>query len=297
MSRKNFLKKTTLGIGAFLSYYNLPYRQKFGSLPTNEHLKISLNAYSFNSYLQDGRMDLDDLLMYCSSLNFDAFDPTGYYFSGYPSVPDDEYVYNIKRKAFIQGLGISGTGIRNNFTEPDPSRRVEDLRLIKQWIHVASKLGAPVIRVFAGQSIPEGYSRTEVNGWIAEAFKECAEYGKNHGVMIGLQNHNDYLKNADHVLEILRLVNSEWLGVILDIGSFSTDDPYEDIAKVAPHAVSWQIKEYLGFADRTERVNLEKIVAILRDVDYRGYIPIETLGGDPMDKVPRFLQEVRNALG
>lgn len=297
MSRKNFLKKTTLGIGAFLSFYNLPYRQKFGSLPTNEHIKISLNAYSFNSYLQDGRMDLDDLLMYCSSLNFDAVDPTGYYFPGYPSVPDDEYIYHIKRKAFIQGLGISGTGIRNNFTEPDLSRRAEDLRLIKQWIHVASKLGAPVIRVFAGQSIPEGYSRTEVNGWIAEAFKECVEYGKDHGVMIGLQNHNDYLKNADHVLEILRLVNSEWLGVILDIGSFSTDDPYKDIAKVAPHAVSWQIKEYLSFADRTERVDLEKIVAILRDVEYRGYIPIETLGGDPMKKVPRFLQEVRNALG
>lgn len=242
-------------------------------------------------------MDLDDLLMYCSSLNFDAVDPTGYYFPGYPSVPDDEYIYHIKRKAFIQGLGISGTGIRNNFTEPDLSRRAEDLRLIKQWIHVASKLGAPVIRVFAGQSIPEGYSRTEVNGWIAEAFKECVEYGKDHGVMIGLQNHNDYLKNADHVLEILRLVNSEWLGVILDIGSFSTDDPYKDIAKVAPHAVSWQIKEYLSFADRTERVDLEKIVAILRDVEYRGYIPIETLGGDPMKKVPRFLQEVRNALG
>lgn len=262
----------------------------------NGHIKISLNAYSFNDHLQEGNMSLSDLLKLCSELNFDAFDPTGYYFPNYPGVPGDRYVYGLKREAFLEGMEISGTGIRNDFTDPNPANRKADLALIKEWVQVAAKLGAPVIRVFAGQALPEGYSRKEVDGWLVEALKECVRYGKDSGVMIGIQNHNDYLKNADQVLKILRSVDSDWLGVILDVGSFSTENPYEDIARVAPYAVSWQIKEYLGYRDRKVRTDLKKIVSILRDVDYRGYIPIETLGGDPVTKVPRFLAEVRKAL-
>lgn len=295
MKRKDFLKTTafgSLGAGAsIIQPSHLPAEWSGG-----EKFKISLNAYSFNSYLRDGSMTLDDLIEYCVKLNFDAVDPTGYYFPNYPDVPDDAYVYHIKRKAFIRGLGISGTGVRNNFTDPDAAKRAADVAHIRQWIPVASRLGAPVIRVFAGRGIPQGYSRREMNGWIAEALKECVQYGKAHGVMIGLQNHNDYLKNADHVLEILGLVNSEWLGIILDVGSFSTENPYDDIARVAPHAISWQIKENLGYRNRTVKTDLDNIVKILREVGYRGYIPIETLGGDPKEKVPRFLNEVRRAL-
>ncbi len=283
-------------MGALLPSQRLNQQAADVETRINKGIKISLNAYSFNRYLESGEMTLEELLMYCSEHNFDALDPTGYYFPGYPDVPADEYIYKIKRKAFIHGVEISGTGIRNDFTDPDPERRKADIQHIRQWIEVASKLGAPVIRVFAGRGIPEGYSRSEMNGWIVNALKECVAYGKSHGVMIGVQNHNDYLKNADHVLEIVESVDSDWLGIILDVGSFSTEDPYEDIARVAPHAISWQIKEHLGYRDRTVRTDLRKIVNILEDIAYKGYIPIETLGGDPKEKVPRFLEEVREAL-
>jgi sugar phosphate isomerase/epimerase len=260
------------------------------------NFKTSLNAYSFNSYLQQGKKDLDELIDYCTTLNLDAVDLTGYYFPAYPEIPDDKYIYHIKQKAFVNGLAISGTGIRNDFTDPDPQKRADDIELIKNWIVVASKLGAPVIRVFAGQGIQKGYSRQELNGWIAEALNECTEYGKAHGFMIGMQNHNDYLKNAAQVLEIVELVNSDWFGIILDVGSFSTENPYDDIARVAPHAISWQIKENLGYQDRTVKTDLSKIAKILRNIEYRGYIPIETLGGDPMEKVSIFLNEVNTAI-
>lgn len=296
MSRRNFLKKSALAAGVLLPWQKKQFQHREAGSRINESIKISLNAYSFNDYLQSGEMTLEELLVYCSDLNFDALDPTGYYFPGYPDVPEDEYIYKIKRTAFLQGVEISGTGIRNDFTNPDPAQRKADLNLIRQWVRVASKLGAPVIRVFAGRGIPEGYSRGEINGWIVDALKECVGYGENHGVMIGVQNHNDYLKTADHVLEIVEMVDSEWLGIILDVGSFSTEYPYEDIARVAPHAVSWQIKENLGYQDRTVKTDMIKIVRILENIKYRGYIPIETLGGDPREKVPRFLGEVREAL-
>ena len=46
-----------------------------------------------------------------------------------------------------------------------------------------------------------------------------------------------------------------------------------------------------------EKTDLKKIIGILRQCGYRGYLPLETLGkGDPRIKVPRFLEEVRSAL-
>ena len=57
-------------------------------------------------------------------LGFDAVDPTGYYFKGYPAPAADDEVYRIKHRAFRAGLDISGTGVRNNFVLADGPREM-----------------------------------------------------------------------------------------------------------------------------------------------------------------------------
>ena len=81
---------------------------------------------------------------------------------------------------------------------------------------------------------------------MAEDLKECAEHGKKYGVVIGLQNHGDMLKTADEVIKVLQMVDSPWIGSIVDTGYFLTPDPYVDMARVLPYGVNWQIKEKLG---------------------------------------------------
>ena len=75
----------------------------------------------------NGQMTLEQVLAFCSDLGFAAVDPTGYYFPKYPALPDDSYLYQIKRKAFRLGLDISGTGVRNDFTLPDPANSTPTL--------------------------------------------------------------------------------------------------------------------------------------------------------------------------
>src|ERR1041384_8432010 len=72
-------------------------------------LKTSLNVYSFNKSLTDGSMSIDELIEFCSATGFDGVDITAYYFKGYPNVPPDDYLFDIKRKAFKAGLEITGT--------------------------------------------------------------------------------------------------------------------------------------------------------------------------------------------
>lgn len=265
--------------------------EKFG-----HHFKLSLNVYSFNSLLRKGTVDLFDLLEFCASHGFDAIDPTGYYFPGYPAVPPDEYINKFKKKAFFLGLDISGTGVRNDFVNPDPDRRAVDIELIKHWIEVAAKLGSPNLRVFAGKSTHEGYSREQVFEWMARDIGACCEYGKEHGVVIALQNHNEFLKTAADVDELFERVNSEWLGLNLDIGSYRAGDPYAEIERNVKRAVTWQIKENVWIDGVQTPTDLERLAGIIRRSGYRGYLPLETLGqGDPYVKVPALVARARGA--
>ena len=294
MNRRQFVYTTLPLAASFSPLLHFSMRQK---LNTPYKLKLSCNLYSFNAPLRSGEMSLEEVIDFCAELGFDAVDPTGYYFAGYPIPPADDYIYGIKKRAFLQGLDISGTGVRNDFTTPDASLRAADLSLIKQWVDVAAKMDAPVLRVFTGRNNPEGYSYDQVLEWIIAGFKEATRSAARRGVMIVLQNHNEVLKTAEEVLVVSDRVDSEWFGLNVDIGSLPTGDPYEEIARLAPFACTWQIKENLNRNGIQEKTDLKKVMGIIKNAGYRGYIPIETLGeGDPKLKVTRFLEEVKNAI-
>ncbi len=258
--------------------------------------KLSLNVYSFNNPLRAGEIDLFDVLDFCAEYNMDAIDPTGYYFPGYPEVPSDSYINEFKRKAFLLGLDISGTGVRNDFATPDEASRKADVKMVKEWIVAAAKLGIPNLRVFAGH-IPEGVERDQIFEWMAKDLKDCCEFGRQYGVIVAVQNHNDFLQTADDVDRIFEMVNSEWLGLNLDIGSYRLKDPYEEIKQNIKHAVTWQIKENVWIDGKETPTDFVKLLGIIKDSAYRGYLPIETLGaGDPYKKVPILLENVKNAM-
>ncbi len=269
------------------------------------HVKLALNAFSFNDLLlakatpEKPAFTLPDLLDWCALQNIEAIDVTGYYFPGYPEVPTDEYIYALKQKAFQLGIEISGTGIRNNFASPDPAVRKADVELAKKWIIVASKLGAPVIRLFAG-AIPAGYENKwdEAAGWMVECFKECAAYGEKHGVMIGIQNHGDMLQTAEQCIKVYKAVNSKWAGIILDTGNFKVKDPYTDIETIIPYTANWQVKTSVFGNASTVGMDVNRLMNIIKKSGYRGYLPVETLKMkdkpyDPFVLVPIFMKELK----
>lgn len=295
-ARRNFIKSMVFA-PALTSFDTIKAANSVDS-PKKGFLKTSLNAFSFNEPLMAKTMNLDDLLDFCAEYNFEGIDLTGYYFPNYPQVPTDEYIYHIKRKAHLLGISISGTGIRNDFSNPDAAKRQADVQLIKNWIEVASKLGAPVIRIFAGVINPiKEYSWDTIATWMVKDIKECVEYGQKHGVIVAIQNHNDFIQTADHVIKIIEMVNMEWFGLILDTGSYRQGDPYQQIAQTIKYAVNWQVKENIFVNGVEVKTDLKRLFKIIKESGYRGYIPIETLGkGDPKVKVPKFIEEVREAM-
>ena len=295
-SRRGFIKKVALALPV-LTGNAIFSESKSPAVRRSSKLKLSLNVYSFNSLLRAGKIDLFDVLKFCEKYDLDAIDPTGYYFPGYPDSPPDEFVYRFNREAFLSGIDISGTGVRNDFANPDPESRRKDIEVIKKWIETAALLGSPNLRIFSGANDHDGFSRDQVFDWMAEDIRECCDYGKKFGVVIALQNHNDFLKTSADVDRLFEMVNSEWLGLNLDIGSYRMSDPYSEVEKNIRHAVTWQIKENVWINGKETPVDLRLLLTIIKNAGYRGYLPVETLGaGDPFEKVPKLLEDIRKAL-
>ncbi len=127
-------------------------------------------------------------------------------------------------------------------------------------------------------------------------------------MIIGLQNHGDFLSTAAQCIEMVKLVNSDWFGLIVDTGKFITDDPYTDVAQTIPYAVNFQVKESPFGARSPVKTDLQRLMKIVHASGYRGYLPIETLEikgeprpvpdiqYDPFKVVPVFHQAVKKAI-
>lgn len=300
MQRRNFLMQS-MGAAA-LSASALAPAEAFAKGGVERRpgtrLKIGLNAYSFNSELRSGAMTMDDVIDFCAEHAIDGVDMTGYYFDGYPEVPSDEVIFNLKRKAFLNGVTISGTGVRNDFALTDPSSVKGQIQLVKDWVEVAAKLGSDVVRVFSGKKVADGSTFAKTLEWMIPAFQECAEYGAEHGVIIGLQHHHDFIKTADETIEIVEKVDSDWFSVILDVGSLRVNDVYEEIAKLVPYSCTWQVKEEVWYGEKAVPIDLAKLKAVIDAAEYRGFLPFEALGQDEnamarRKHVARFLAEIR----
>jgi hypothetical protein len=84
----------------------------------------------------------------------------------------------------------------------------------------------------------------------------------------------------------------------VDTGNFIAADPYEEIRKSLPLAVNWQVKEKLLINGVQTPMDLKRLCSIIQSSNYKGNIPIETLGmNDPLNEVPVFYDKVKKHLG
>ncbi|MEA3462444.1 MAG: sugar phosphate isomerase/epimerase family protein [Bacteroidota bacterium] len=289
MQRRSFLKSSSAALVGAGALRRPPEERRLLATycPTP-----SLNAYSFNDALLNGEMSLEQLFQFAAETGFTAVDLTAYYIPGYPEAPSDELLYEIKRKAFRKGMSFSGTGVRNDFTVTGPEKLAEEIEHVKEWIVAASKLGAPNIRVFDGKA-KAGGAADPIRKQVVDAFRECALFGSRYGVNVAFQNHHDFLVNTKDIIDIIKKVDSGWFGLMLDTGSVSGSDPYLEIEKLIPYAVSWQLKEKVRIGADTVPVDFPRLMALIHKGGYQGFLPLETLGeGDPKEKVQTLFRNV-----
>lgn len=292
-NRREFLKKSVMltaagMVGGTAAHAIEPLKR---SAPAQ--MKVSCAAYSFRQFLagRNPTMTLEDFVAKCAAMGLDGTELTSYYF---PQPVTTEYLLKLKKQCFLLGLDVSGTAVGNRFTLPPGEERNKQIALVKAWVDYAAVLGAPVIRIFAGNK-PADATEEQARQWTIECIEECCAYAAQKGVFLALENHGGIVSTADQLLAIVKAVKSDWFGVNLDTGNFRSADPYADLAKVAPYAVNVQVKtEVTPAGGKRTEADFKRIVDILRQAGYRGYLALEYEAAEnPMTAVPKAVEALK----
>jgi sugar phosphate isomerase/epimerase len=303
LNRRLFLRRAALALAA--APLLCPAIEPFNRQGP-PRLRLSLAAYSFRQYFKDGRdkaeaqtdpakqIDLFQFIDFCAAHNCEGAELTSYYF---PPNTDQEFLLKLRRHAFLRGVTLSGTAVGNTFTHPQGAERQSAIALVKKWVDHAAVMGAPHIRIFAG-STPRGLNPAEAKTFCITAIEECAKFAGEKGIFLGLENHGGIVAEPKELLEIVRAINSPWVGINLDSGNFHTDDPYRDFELCAPYAVNVQIKsEIRRRRGGTEPADLKRMIDILRKANYQGFVALEyEAAPDPWKEVPVLLKQLRELL-
>jgi sugar phosphate isomerase/epimerase len=262
------------------------------------HIRLSMAAYSYRKYLDlkikpKPPMTLEDFVGLAAEMDLDAVEPTAYYFA--ETTPD--YLARLKGKCTRLGLDVSGTAVGNDFCVADPAKLKEQLASVKSWTENTARLGGKTMRIFAGK-VPSGDTEEKARTRCVEAIQEACDHAAKHGVILALENHGGIVETIDQMLTLVKAVKHDWFGVNWDTGNFHSADPYADLAQLAPYAVVVQIKTEIKRAGKPkEEADLKKLLDLLRNVGYRGYVALEyEADEDPKTGVPRAIGVLKKLL-
>jgi sugar phosphate isomerase/epimerase len=258
-------------------------------------MRLSIAGYSYRDYFTGKlkpQMTMDDYADLAAEMGLDAIEPTSYYFK-----PTPEFLGKFKARCTKLGLDISGGAVGNNFCHAEPEKVKEEIAKVKQWIEAYSILGAKTIRIFAG-TMPKGDNPEKTIGRCVAAIEEACDHAAKYGILLALENHGGITATAEQLLAIVKAVKHEFFGVNLDTGNFHSADPYAELAAVAPYAVTVQVKTEISRAgQKKEDADLKRIIEILRQVNYRGYVALEyEAAEDPRAAIPRHVEALRKLI-
>jgi sugar phosphate isomerase/epimerase len=218
---------------------------------------------------------------------------------------DNAYLADLKKRAADHGVTnvlimIDDEGALG---DPDEDKRIEAVEKHYKWVEAAKFLGCHSIRVNA-QS--EG-SYDEQMKLAADGLRRLSEFGAQHGIGVIVENHGGLSSNGAWLAAVMKLVDHPNCGTLPDFGNFRVSDDeeydrYKGVRELMPYAKGVSAKSH-KFDDQGNEVHTDyfKMVKIVLDAGYHGYIGVEWEGDEP-DEVEgirltqRLLERVRSRL-
>jgi L-ribulose-5-phosphate 3-epimerase len=276
--------------------------------PKPRKIRLAVSTYSYWHFRGD-RYPVERVIENAAELGFEGVEVL------HRQMADESapYLNKLKQLAFKNGLGLPMLSIHQDFVHPDAAERKKDIAHTERCLGLAAHMGIPAIRLNSGrwntiasfddlmkvrgnEPAIKGFTNGDAFRWVVDAIRACLPRAEQTGVVMALENHWGLTTDADVLLGIWREVNSPWLVINADTGNFP-GDPYEGIAKLAPHASIVQAKTYYGGGEwYTLNLDYKRIAKILRDAGFKGWVSLEMEGKeDAATAVPKSLAVLREA--
>lgn len=273
---------------------------------------IALSTYSLWRFKNEPMRDIHRCIDVASDMGFDGVELLLYQIQQ-NTLLSNSTLQSIKRHAFRAGLPLCGMSTHQGFVSPDKEIRKRNIDLTIGQIELCYRLGIPTMRVNTGRwgtsrnfdelmknrgiepPLP-GYTEEDGYPWVIESLGECVATAEKCGVVLGLENHWGLGLTPEGVMRIVNAIDSPWLQVTLDTGNF-LDDKYAKLEQLAPIAVFVQAKTYYGGGEwYSLDLDYDRIAAMLRRHEYRGWISLEFEGKeDYRTAIPKSLSLLREA--
>ena len=211
-------------------------------------IKIGLESESFHLWLQNKRMDVFGLIDKAAELGFDGviinLVPKKNMTEGLGALGKDDHEHLLKVKKHIEKYNL--------FVELDT--RGIDIAHLSRVVEIAHLLGADIVRTFvmsgtytfgylAGKYI-EGEQGDHLDKSLTE-LRKLLPLLKKYRVKLAIENHE--LEIMEEVLELIKALDSPWVGSLLDTGNMmmSWQEPLKAAKLAAPHAITTHIKDHI----------------------------------------------------
>ncbi len=314
MNRRHFLAATALGLGS--SFTSRAESQPAGTSSTASPIKLAISSYSY-WHFRDPKVSIESVIDKAAALGVQGVDILHRQMDLDQFAPLDDaanaYYQRLKRHAFRAGVDLMCLSIHQDFVSPDPEERKKQIAHTEKCIEIAYRLGVPCIRLNSGRwkTIPDFYKLMDARGlepvlpghteddglkWCIDSIQTCLELAAKRGVLLALENHWGLTRTPEGLLRILNAIESPWLGALMDTGNF-LEDPYEKLEQIADKTVFVQAKTYEGGGEfYTLDLDYQRIAAILKKANYKGYVSLEMEGKeDPDTAVPKSIAMLREA--
>lgn len=160
---------------------------------------------------------------------------------------DPEYLEIVRHEIRDAGIRVAMVTTYPDFTHPDPKEREHELSKLQEDIVAASRLGADLVRVTAGQAHPT-VKHDEGIEWAVQGLTRAMEFAKNYPVKLVYENHAkpgawryvDFSHPTDIFLSIVERTRGVSLGVNWDTANVIAygDDPIPVLKKVVDRVIS-----------------------------------------------------------
>jgi len=298
VDRRDFLRAGATAASAGLALGGLPL--VLAAEEEEPLFKISVAEYSLHRLIEKGGLDPRDYGPFCKK-HFDV-DAVEYWMGPFEDKAHDRaYLDEMHKKSKDAGVKellimVDISDNKGNLGNPDEQARRAAVEVHFPWVEAAERMGCHSIRVNARS---EG-SREEQARLAADGLRQLSEYAAPHKIGVIVENHGGLSSDGEWLAGVMKAVDMPNCGTLPDFGNFGDYDRYKGVKELMPFAKGVSAKSHEFDENGNEvRTDYFRMMKIVLDAGYHGYVGIEWEGEEPADEkagimlTKRLLERVR----
>lgn len=204
------------------------------------------------------------------------------------------------------GIEVCAIATSCRFSMQDAKERAQNVDDLKAYIGLAQALGCGRVRVFGGK-MPDGIEPAGVVDQVADAISDALDVAAQARVQILVETHDSF-SHTPYVRELMSQLYSDFAGVVWDVAHplrhfERIDDSFDDVADYIRHV---HVHDITYNEDRTKikvvgfgqgMVPFDRMVSLLSDDGYEGYLSVEVMEGDPDEVLADYAQGLSRLTG